>query len=133
MAPVARPFRSAGPSLLPDSVVHVQDGPRRTGVSRLSTTGSRLHALRRCNSRLGNRVTRRITNSQQEAVMEQEEPARGMGWLRDFPDIRDYTLDHDDPPATGANRGGHKSVKRLLWRAAGGVLQVHRRGVRQGA
>ena len=46
--------------------------------------------------------------------MEQFEPARKLGWLRDLPDFRDYTIDQAETPARVARTGNTASIKDML-------------------
>ncbi len=39
---------------------------------------------------------------------------RGMGWLRDYPDFRDYTIEHDTIPQKLQALGQTKSIKEML-------------------
>jgi C1A family cysteine protease len=46
--------------------------------------------------------------------MEQEFGNYSMGWLRDYPDFRDFTIDHDSIPARLASAGQTRSVREML-------------------
>lgn len=54
--------------------------------------------------------------------MDQGTRRPGMGWLPDYPDVRDYTPEHDEVPARLRLLGEKESVKALLTKA--GVLQA---------
>ena len=45
----------------------------------------------------------------------------GMGWLRDYPDIRDHTVDHNEIPVKLKELGQKDSVKAMLTKT--GVLK----------
>lgn len=46
--------------------------------------------------------------------MDHAEAPRAMGWLRDLPDFRDYTIDQAEPPARLQQAGTRASIKSML-------------------
>jgi C1A family cysteine protease len=53
--------------------------------------------------------------------------ARGMGWLPDYPDFRDYTVDHDQVTPKMKSLGEHASIRAML--ATVGVSEAAETGL----